>query len=199
MVQDMNGDPPPSTIAAQIVDNLSSVNREPRQDDQRNFEQLLLTIVGNDGMAATSAGVIETDLNDNYKLINVVTRAGLEVMLRDDPFMDISHLLPQASNSVLVIELTIKRTPDVLFFKPHDITGSSRESQVPLFLWLLPKLLALFAVKDADYFQQKIMNLISTILTVTTRSPGSWQNWEQLLRYFKACVCGMSYDSCRTL
>ncbi|KAI9793452.1 MAG: serine/threonine-protein kinase M1 [Candelina submexicana] len=179
-----NGEPPPSTLAAQLVDNLSSVNREPQQDDQRNFEQLLLTIVGSDGMSATSGGVIETDLNDNYKLINVVTRAGLEVMLQDDPFAERRHLLPQALNSILVIELTIQRTPAVLFFNPPNIAKESGKLQVPLYLWLLPKLLALSTVKDANHFQQKLMNLLSTILTVTTRYPRGWQNCEKLLRYF---------------
>ncbi|KAI9721086.1 MAG: hypothetical protein M1812_002567 [Candelaria pacifica] len=183
-----NGEPPPSTIAAQIVDNLSSVNREPRHHDQRDFEQLLSTIVGNDGMSATSDGVIETDLNDNYKLINVVTRAGLEVMLRNDPFAEKRHLLPQAMNSILVIQLTIQRTPAVLFFKPHNVTDSSGKLQVPLFIWLLPKLLALLIVRDADDLQQKLMKLMSTILTVTTRSPSGWQNCEKLLLYCRTFI-----------
>ena len=181
---------PQSTLAAQIVNNLSTTNGQALPDGQGNLGQLLSEILGTGQGTPNDDSAIETDLNVNYKLVSVVTRAGLEVLLHDDPFVRTERLLPQAMNSISVIQLTIQRTPDVLFVSASAGTDARERSGLPMYIWLMPKLLQLLGRKDVEACQDSLLELLSVILQATTESAADWSDTNTLTRYCQACIGG---------
>ncbi|KAF2431255.1 hypothetical protein EJ08DRAFT_649062 [Tothia fuscella] len=164
--------PPPSTIAAQIVHNRSHVARQ-EPENKALFGELLQEYLKN-------PVIEEANVETNAQLIGVVAEAGLDVLLKDDPFAP-DTLLQQATDSLLVIQLTIKRTPDVLLYGSND--ESPNGEKPPLLLWLLPKILSLLggnhmnAVQDALctflhlcieilYSHSKLRNYACTLITI---------------------------------
>ncbi|KAI9820333.1 MAG: serine/threonine-protein kinase M1 [Pycnora praestabilis] len=182
-----NGDPPVSTIAAQIVNKLSDASGQAVPGYRKEFDQLLLEILSTED-AASERGAVETDLKVIYKLVYVVTRAGLQVLLRDDPFANSEQLLGQAQNSLAVIELTVERNPEVLFFHFQDTVEAEGKSYPVLFLWLLPKLLALLGHRNAENLHADLMRILSTFLVVTLRTPEVWLSGATLLKYYRDCI-----------
>ena len=181
--------PPPSTYAAQIVDTLTKAKQQPKPDERELFQQLLREILGADEAPEPQAQTIETDINVNYRLIYVVVRAGLEVLLQEDPFQQQSVLTEQALNSLAVIQLTIERSPEVLFFIPpaHE---PGFEPGGPLFLWILPKLLSILGNGRDERVQEKATDLIRAILSVQSRSSTLRKRLYPVFKYAQGCVKG---------
>ncbi len=180
------GDSPASTLAAQIVNRISTTSRQPHSGTGESFEQLLLEILASDGSTSPGNSTVETNAHVNCRLVHVVTRAGIEVLLIDDPFSSWDHLLSQASTSLAVIDLTIQRTPDVLYLDFAD--GSA--AGIPLFLWLMPKLLAFIGVQEYGTLQDKLAQILSTALSAKPSSATVWQRSGPMLQYFQECVEG---------
>lgn len=187
-----NGDGfPQSTIAAQIVQNLSTKNGDPQPADRGSFQQLLVEILGAESDQSAENRAFEKDFNVNYRLVCVVIKAGLDVLLSQDPFITPENLLVQASNSVSVIHLTIQKTPQILFFSPTSDVEGSDKFQPPLFVLLLPKIFSLLGHPTANSLQGKLTDLLLLLFEVTTGSSESWKRSGELLRYFRACINGM--------
>ena len=104
-----NGDgPPPSTLAAQIVQN--QYRAAPQKNGEAaTFAQLLREILHD------HAATPETNVQVNVKLISVVAEAGLAPLADDNPFPQWDSLIAQAIDSIAVIQATIRRQPEVLF------------------------------------------------------------------------------------
>ena len=90
-----NGGVPPSTIAAQIVNNHSNANAQKEPGTKAVFGQLL-----NEYLSDPSTD--EPDSQLNAQLIYVVTEAGLDVLLQENPFAQ-NLLIPQATRSKSVV------------------------------------------------------------------------------------------------
>ena len=133
--------PPPSTIAAQLVHNISATARSSRPDENGELKKLFVLIerVKNDpSVLDTPADRVE----HNHMLIYVYTRVVLENLRLDDPLADSSYLKTEASKAINFYKLTIKESPGVLAYSPGDGQFLFRGSE-PLWVWLLPKLLRL--------------------------------------------------------
>jgi serine/threonine-protein kinase ATR len=102
-------DPPPSTLAAQIVQNQTRPAESQRHEETASFRDLLHEILHNQAAAQ------EHDVNVNTQLVSVVNQAGLIPLTVDNPFAEWDMLIPQAKDSIAVIEFTVQRQPDVLF------------------------------------------------------------------------------------
>ncbi|KAK3050228.1 serine/threonine-protein kinase M1 [Extremus antarcticus] len=120
---------PPSTLAAQIVQNQTRSSAPQQNGEKATFAQLLHELLNNRGATP------ETDVQINVKLISVVAEAGLAPLVDGNPFADHDALLAQAIDSITVIETTIRRQPEVLF-------TSVVEDGPQLLLPLLARLLA---------------------------------------------------------
>ncbi|WPG99769.1 protein kinase rad3 [Acrodontium crateriforme] len=103
-----NSAPPPSTLAAQIVQNQTTTN------ETATFAQLLNEILHN------RAAIQETDINVNVQLVGVVLEAGLAPLAQDNPFAQWDVLVPQAVDSMAVIVQTISRQPEILFAQASE-------------------------------------------------------------------------------
>ena len=170
--------PPPSTLAAQLVRNHVDTARGLNQPDTTvTFRQLLQEILN-------KTSVPETDVDVNHKLINVVVEAGLDVLFHNDPFAQWDFLIPQAVDSLAVIQSTIQRQPDILL---HN--ASSDTDQHPhLLLWLFPKLLMLSKHPKANQLQDPLASLVSSLVLSLFKTLDLWPYAKALLQMLRDCV-----------
>lgn len=177
----VNGDsvPPPSTLAAQIVQNQTrqAATQRPQAQPQGpapSFQDLLQEILHNQAAAQ------ETDVNVNAQLVSVLIQGCLSPLTTvENPFADGNELLEQASNSIAVIGITIKRQPDVL------LTQLNQDGPL-LLLELLAALIALCGRPKCD-----VKGLLSSAITAFKASIHIWQQARTVQEVIQECVDGM--------
>ncbi|KAF2473193.1 uncharacterized protein BDR25DRAFT_257421, partial [Lindgomyces ingoldianus] len=172
-----NGNPPPSTIAAQIVNNASNVNAQQEPGSKVAFGQLLQEYLND-------PSTDEPNSQLNTQLITVIAEAGLDALLQDNPFA-LKLLLPQASDSIAAIKLTIQRRPHLLLSTRNDDDGNPRPL---LFIWLFPKLLGLLGDPNLQEIQEDVQDLLSTSISVLGRGSGLWQQAMSLAQLYRSCI-----------
>lgn len=187
-----SGDIPPSTVAAQIVNNLSK-QEKTRSDteDAELFEQLLSEVLGPEGYS-TDGCAIEPHPATIFNIICVIKEAGLEKFRHADPFSDGRHLLNKGLRSLSVLQLAVQTAPDVLFITPDGCLHNG-SLQMPLFPSLMAKMLALLGLSHLEGLQLKVVEVLVTILTSAVRSQSSSTNVKQILNHLKSCITGLSY------
>lgn len=170
-----NGDAPPSTLAAQIVHNQTTTKASQQSGEKATFAGLLHEILHN------PSATPETDIGVNVQLVSVVVEAGLSILTRDDPFAQLDILLPQAADSLAVVEATIVRQSDVLF---------ARISQdgPPLIIWLLARLLPLCSRPKCGGLN--ISGLINSAISAASKSK-LWRSAAMVQELVRDCVNGM--------
>ena len=172
-----NGDvPPPSTLAAQIVQNQITAAQQRQHGEAPSFSELLQEILNN------HAATPETDVQVNVKLISVVAQAGLGPLTDGNPFTQIDTLLSQATDSLAVIESTIRRQPEVLF-------SSTGLNGPQLLLPLLSRLLAVCGRQKCD--DLPVVRLLDSTFAALSASIDLWQNAQVLRLVIEDCVNGM--------
>ncbi|KAI9798913.1 MAG: hypothetical protein M1825_004926, partial [Sarcosagium campestre] len=179
-----NRDASSFTITAQLVNNLSTSDGRPQIDHGEIFQQLLGEVLGSGDASSSDTSAIDANPPNNHNLIVVVIRAGLEVLLVKNPFARVDHLLEQAKSSLTVLNLIIKRTPGVLFVE----TPNTEAGNGPLFLWVLPKLLALLSSRYCEQLRAPLTGTLTEMLASVSGHPDVWINIGTLLSYLKECV-----------
>lgn len=177
---------PPSSVAV-IVQNLRSVDGSARLVGRDIFQQLLAEVLGHNGGDPTDAAELEDSVGVNYKVVEVVMDAGLSILLQEDPFASTDELLLQAGNSLLVVRLTIQRSPQVLFCSPPVESGAEANRPV-LFLWLLPRLLPLLGHKATETLVQDLIETIEALFVAAARIPEAWRYLKTVMGYCQSCV-----------
>lgn len=178
----MNGEaPPPSTLAAQIVQNQTTARASQHSGEKATFSGLLHEILHN------PAATPETDVGVNVQLISVVVEAGLSVLTRDDPFAQLDVLISQAADSLAVIEATIVRQSDVLL-------ASISEGGPPLVLWLLARLAALCGRPKCSGLP--IAALINSAIGALAKSVKHWRFAARVQEMIRDCVNGLCQLNC---
>lgn len=170
-----NGDAPPSTLAAQIVQNQTTSKASQQSGEKATFAGLLHEILHNPSAAP------ETDIGVNVQLISVVVEAGLSVLTRDDPFAQLDVLIPQAKDSLAVVEATIIRQAEVLL-APISSDGP------PLVLWLFARLFSLCGRPKCDGLP--ITGLINSAIGALSKSK-LWRSAATVQELVRDCVNGM--------
>ncbi|MCJ1281221.1 serine/threonine-protein kinase M1 [Xylographa opegraphella] len=184
----MNGQLPPSTFAAQIVDNLASARRlSDSTDKQADLRQLLQMILDAERDGDPLSEAIETSIEVNYRLIYTIVRAGLEVLSSDNPFDNTRDVQVQALNTLAVVDLTIRRYPEVLFWVPGSNDPTVRPGG-PLFLWLVPQLINLLSHGLDKEVSEGTANVLGTTLSVQTRASTSRIRLRPVLKYIRGCI-----------
>ena len=185
-----NGEPPPSTYAAQIVDNLTGARRRSGSSgNQAHLRQLLQMILDADRIGDAISGAYETSTEVNYRLIYTIVRAGLET-LSCSPFDDQKDVQVQALNTLAVVDLTIRRCPEVLFCDPQNNDPVIRPVG-PLFLWLIPHMVNLLNHETNQDIRQGAEEVLSTALKVQTRASTSRSRLHPIVKYLQGCINGI--------
>lgn len=168
-----NGEaPPPSTLAAQIVHNQTTTKASQQSGEKATFAGLLHEILHN------PSATPETDIGVNVQLISVVVEAGLSILTRDDPFAQLDLLLPQAVDSLAVVEATIVRQSDVLF-------AHISQDGPPLIVWLLARLLPLCSRPKCS--ELAIAGLINSAIKAVAKSK-LWRSAATIQGLVQDCV-----------
>lgn len=184
----LSGDFPTSTVA-QIVDSLSQRKINPNHEDREKLQRLLQEILHTDDEREEAVETIETRVDINHRLIYVVVRVGLESLLSDDPFSDTNELKKQVNESLSVVELTLQRSPEVLFsvIQGH---GINLPHSGPLYLWLIPRLFTLLTqIEDRDIFL-RTLQVLQTALGVERKPSLQQGRFQVILRYTQGCIKG---------
>jgi hypothetical protein len=182
-----NGDtslPPPSTIAAQIVQNQAPEQGNSDPQNREIFGQLLQEYLQDAAASPATVDPEEVDLRLSAQLVTVVCKAGLDVLLEDNPFVG-EVLVSQAIDSLSVVQLTVKKSPDLLFYTEKLDPGADEK---PLLVWLLPKLLALVGQPKLEDVQGSLERLLSTFLRRLAEPTESWNQALRLVELYRACI-----------
>jgi serine/threonine-protein kinase ATR len=183
-------EPPPSTIAAQLINNLSFTAPSRRVSTQDELKALMLEVSSTENSLVDFASPAAR-ISHKHKLIYVFARSVLERLASDDPFLDIPMVVSQAFEALDVFIGIIKEVPDVLAFclaEREHMKGRGRE---PLWIWLFPRILALLGRKGCEGLGEKIKDFFYVSFQAVSRSPKLWNLTSFFFRYLKGCATGM--------
>lgn len=171
--------PPPSTIAAQIVHNRANATRE-EPEYQELFGKLLQEYL-------KDPIVEEASLETNAQLISVVAEAGLDALRKGDPFAP-DAATRRAVDSLQVIQLTVQRSPRILFF--NGSTTALDGPKPPLILWIIPKVLSLAGPRRTQTIQVHITSFLSTCINALLKSTQLWWQGKGVIHLIRTMVQG---------
>lgn len=183
------GGPPPSTLAAQLVENISaSANKLSRPDETTELKRLFAIIekVKNDPACLSTN---EERVEHNHLLVYVCGGVFLESLKLDDAFTDRERLRADALRAINFLKVTIKETPTVLKCTTDGKTFLARGAE-PLWLWILPKLLRVLGHRRCLGISTEIEELCQYILVLAARTPALWDLGPALMQYFRANLSG---------
>ena len=183
-------DPPPSTLAAQLINNLSTPNKPSRQAEPEDLKKLMDEVSSQEASIADFPSD-EAKLEHKHKLIYVFARAVLERLAGDDPFLDVQKIVPQASDALDIFMSTIKEMPSVLSYSIGLNSTFPSRGQEPLWFWLFPRVLALFGRRQCDGLIEKIKDFFYVCFQIVARSPKLWKLSSFFFSYFKQCATSM--------
>lgn len=177
--------PPASTLAAQLVDNISTPAARSSHPDETNELKRLFAVIER---IKNQPDLLKTDqerIEHNHILIYVYTRVVLEGLQWDDPFAKNAELVSEASKALNFLQVTINETPAVLTFTVAEKTFLFR-GQEPLWLWLLPRVLRMLGSDPCLHLTSTIEHLCYSLLAVTSRNSSLWELGPQVLLYFQS-------------
>ncbi|KUJ09266.1 protein kinase-like protein rad3 [Mollisia scopiformis] len=181
----MSFDAPPSTLAAQLVNNLSSKNPPSggAEDELRQLAQQVSEM--ENSLVETYDPTVK--LEHKHRLIYLLTRSVLE-RLDHDPFIDVGPFLSQASDALDIFQIAVKEYPAVLdYVLPPGVYFQSR-GQEPLWIWLFPRILTLLGRPRYECLTDKIKDFFFSSFQVVSRSPKLWNLNSFFFTYLKECV-----------
>ncbi|KAL2019577.1 hypothetical protein VTK56DRAFT_9474 [Thermocarpiscus australiensis] len=176
--------PPPSTLAAQLVENISASAKPTRPDETTELKRLLAIIekVKNDPHCLKTH---EDRVEHNHLLVYVCGGVFLESLRLDDFLADRERLRADALKATNFLKVTIKETPTVLKCTTDGKTFLSRAKE-PLWLWILPKLLRMLGHRRCLAISAEIEELCQYILLLAAQNASLWDLGPSLMQYFRA-------------
>lgn len=178
--------PPPSTLAAQLVENISAPPRSSRPDETAELKRcfaIIEKIKNQPALLTTAAQRIE----HNHMLIYVYARVVLESLRWDDPFADVAHLSAEALRAINFLRMTIKETPNVLLTTPDEQHFIFR-GRSPLWLWILPKVLKVLGRDKCLALTEAIEGLLQDIFLVICHTGSLWSLLPTYVKCIQECV-----------
>lgn len=176
----MSDCPPPSTTAAQLVRNHAGPTHGSRRDEEGvTFHQLLQDILD-------ESTTPEKDPEVNKRLIETVIKAGLDVLSESNPFTQWDSLLAQAIDSLAVLELTVRRQPEILFLGDAEATDTHRRP-VPILL-VLSTVFSLSCHPKKKLLKPRLQSLMQCLVMSLSKSLTIWHRSHAVLDVFRDCV-----------
>lgn len=179
---------PPSTLAAQIVDSLTDGSNNVRQDDHATFQQLLREILDAEQYDRTGS-VNQSDVRLNCRLLYVIVKAGVEPVDIARTVHEGDEHSQQIIRCLSVIDLTIRKCPDVLFASSSD-GNPDVGPPGPVYIWLIPKLLFLLHVDQSSSIHVKVLSIIQNAIFNQARDRVAWEISYPILKYVQGAAFG---------
>ena len=179
-------EPPPSTLAAQLVENIAHPARSSRPDEISELKRLSEIIE----QVKDNVRPLKTDeerLEHNHLLIYVCGGVVLESLQWQEPFGNHVQMRTEATKALRFLSITIRETPAVLACTSDGKEFLSR-GQAPLWLWILPKVLKMLGHRRCLAISPAIEALLLEIVLLTAQTSGLWEIGASLMRYFQATL-----------
>ncbi|PSR90721.1 phosphatidylinositol 3 [Coniella lustricola] len=179
-----NGAPPASSLAAELVGNISTAARSNRPDENSELKRLFEQIeaVKNNPDSLKSA---HERVEHNHVLIYVYACVVLEGLKWDDPFANTKQLCADAEKAIRFLRVTIQETPAVLNLTTPRGTFLRRGPE-PLWVWLFPKLLKMLGRSKCLALTSALNSFFVFVLVGASKSAGLWNICEPLYGYLQA-------------
>ncbi|OTB07470.1 hypothetical protein M426DRAFT_8837 [Hypoxylon sp. CI-4A] len=182
-LNDNNG-PPPSTLAAQLVENISASMRSSRPDETaelKRFFSIIEDVKNQPDLPKTPQERMEY----NHMLIYVFARVVLDGLKWDDPFADRNRLRTDASRAINLLKITIRETPEVLLIRSEASAFLFRGDE-PLWLWIFPRVLKMLGHSQCANLKADIDTFFREVFLVTLRTSVLWPLMPQIIAYVKS-------------
>lgn len=180
--------PPPSTLAAQLVENISASNKSSRSDENSELKGLFAVIQrvkDNPGLLKS----VDDRLEHNHMLVYVYCRFVLDAIKLDDPFLDKGHLRSEVQKTINFLRFTINETPAVLGYKDEKSSLLFRGRE-PLWIWLLPQLLRLLGHPKCTELEGYIEGFLQYLLLIASRNSALWELPAHISLYLRGGLTG---------
>jgi serine/threonine-protein kinase ATR len=180
--------PPPSTLAAQLVENISASAKLSRPDETTELKRLFAIIekVKNDPDCLKTH---DERVEHNHLLVYVCGGVFLESLKLDDAFTDREWLRAEALKAINFLQVTIKETPTVLKCTTDGKTFLGRGSE-PLWLWIMPKLLRMLGHRRCLGISREIEELCHNVLLLAAQKLGLRDLGRSLMQYLRMNLGG---------
>jgi serine/threonine-protein kinase ATR len=179
--------PPASTLAAQLVDNISTPAARSSHPVETSELKRLFAVIERIKNQPELAKTPQEKTEHNHILIYVYARVVLEGLQWDDPFAKQAALLTEASKALNFLEVTINETPNVLLHVAEDGAFLFRGRE-PLWLWLLPRILRMLGSEPCLPLTAAIEHLCCSVIDMTVHLSSLWKVGPQVLLYLQTNV-----------
>ncbi|KAI5922289.1 phosphatidyl inositol 3-kinase-like protein [Camillea tinctor] len=175
--------PPPSTLAAQLVENISTSAKSSRPDETAELKKFF-TIIENVKDQPDILASTQERIEHNHMLIYVYARVVLEGLRWDDPFANRNQLRADALRAISFLKVTIKETPEVILAtaEPHAFLFRGSE---PLWIWILPKILKMLGCGPCADLQEPIESFFYDLYLTACQTSALWSFIPELLAYLR--------------
>ncbi|KAG5942731.1 hypothetical protein E4U59_000920 [Claviceps monticola] len=181
--------PPPSTLAAQLVENISTSARSSRSDENNELKSLFALIQrvkNHPELLVSQADRVE----HNHMLIYVYCRVALDGIKLDDPFVNRAHVHAEAIKAINFLRFTIKETPSVLLYKT-DSEALFYRGEEPLWVWLLPHLLRFIGLDLFRELEGSLEGFLQYLFLIIARTDELWSMGPSFVLYLRSCVASV--------
>ena len=178
-----------------MLANVAVTNGDTKNLSRDSFAQLLNECLDTDADGEPALG---TDVVTNHRLICVILKTGIDAKTSGqvDPFASHASKSQNLLRCLDVIELVVDGAPDVLFQETLQNDHGQADEIVPLFAWLLPKLMLLKNPYENDDNDRQLQTKLTDLLTKpflrrvkSTRTKGQIIT---LLQFTILCLKGVS-------
>ncbi len=182
-----HGQPPPSTLAAQLVENISATTRSSRPDETAELSKLIGVIEKVKDQPETLKSQRER-VDHNHMLIYVYARVTLEGLKWDDPFNKV-HLNTEALRAINFLKVAINETPEVLLATSEPGSYLFRGKE-PLWIWVFPKVLKMLGYSQSVDLSSAIETFFHNVFSIACRTTILWPFIPRCLAYLELILSG---------
>jgi serine/threonine-protein kinase ATR len=183
-----NHQPPPSTLAAQLVENISASSKSSRPDETAELKKFFGIIEKVKNQPDTLKSPQER-VEHNHMLIYVYARVVLEGLKLEDPFASRAQLQADALRAINFLQVTIKETPEVLLASSPNGTFVFRGKEA-LWVWMLPRVLRMLGHSQCLILKDSIEEFLCTLYTLVCDTGCLWSLAPQIVAYLKEVFSG---------
>ena len=183
--------PPPSTLAAQLVENISVSNKSASRFDENSEYKSLLGMIQRVKDNPELLRSPKDRLEHNHMLVYVYCRAILDpiTLKLEEPFVDKPVVRAECMKAINFLRFTINETPAVLECS-SDRQEFQFQGSTPLWLWLLPRLLCILGHPKCEELEGTIEGFLQYLLLTVARHGKLWSVEDPLGFYLRSCLAG---------
>lgn len=177
---------PPSTLAAQLVNNISSTQKPSNRSPSDSFSTLVIDIKTFEA-APDSTKTEEALISHNRRTVYILTIAILDKL--NSSSSDAFAEPEQAGLAIDALITAIAATPAILVRVAEDDDLVDTGKGIPLWLWLWPRLLRLVGKSGTGALWDKIVELFKAAFKAIRRPGGEfWGLERRWLAYLRHCA-----------